>query len=515
MKHAAILLVLVISCVPATAQDDACADLRAGGGPALRAMVEIAQYLHQAAQVMADAADDPAVLEPAAVMLFKARIAASAAQQVIGPEMYRLVRGVHERVRDFDPATDSPASAADAVRAVRDRVHERVMACFGEAVSITPYTAQWVRETASLAGCGDVMRAVAFGDGGRVLAGGDTGGCVTLWDTTTWQVVGRLEHPGGVERLAFTPDGTLLASGGAGGDIRLWEVDGDLRSAWAGHAGRVIGLGFDAAGAALISAGADGRLLVWSAAGGQITRSIEIDGLTAAAVRGEVVAAGDFGGALHLWDLASGAELAAPGAHESAIFSLALDPQRALLAAGDFDGVRLWQTGGDAPGKLDGRASLAVSMAFSPAGDVLAVGTASAVMLGFPAAPASKGQPVNLYGHGEVVTDVAFNPDGVLLASAGGEGRARVWRVPPLDRLITQAEVVCMLVAPDYVNAREGPGTDFAVTRVLQPGARIRADAQTVGEDGLTWWRLTERGYWVRADVVEEAGDCDQLPAVE
>jgi hypothetical protein len=58
---------------------------------------------------------------------------------------------------------------------------------------------------------------------------------------------------------------------------------------------------------------------------------------------------------------------------------------------------------------------------------------------------------------------------------------------------------------------RSGPGTNFDQAGRLTPGSTSRAQAATLGEDGFIWWQL-ENGHWVRNDVVNAFGDCQDLP---
>ena len=58
-----------------------------------------------------------------------------------------------------------------------------------------------------------------------------------------------------------------------------------------------------------------------------------------------------------------------------------------------------------------------------------------------------------------------------------------------------------------------GEYTSFMRDRLskLTLNQQVPADGWTTGERGFTWWRLPSGG-WVRSDVVNENGACDQLP---
>ncbi len=67
-------------------------------------------------------------------------------------------------------------------------------------------------------GTDEPITALAWRPDGELLAVGDRGGFVTLWQAGTQAVVGRILHPSSIQALAFSTDGrTLVAGGGAGG----------------------------------------------------------------------------------------------------------------------------------------------------------------------------------------------------------------------------------------------------------------------------------------------------------
>jgi hypothetical protein len=70
---------------------------------------------------------------------------------------------------------------------------------------------------------------------------------------------------------------------------------------------------------------------------------------------------------------------------------------------------------------------------------------------------------------------------------------------------------VCEIHIDRSVNMRSGPGTDYERAGQLAPGTTWRAQAATLSEDGFIWWQL-ENQHWVRNDVVEAIGFCQNLP---
>lgn len=70
---------------------------------------------------------------------------------------------------------------------------------------------------------------------------------------------------------------------------------------------------------------------------------------------------------------------------------------------------------------------------------------------------------------------------------------------------------VCEIRAEGPVNMRSGPGTSFDRAGRLTAGTTKRAQAATIGDDGFIWFQI-EDGRWVRNDVIEAFGDCQNLP---
>src|SRR5262249_36231354 len=75
----------------------------------------------------------------------------------------------------------------------------------------------------------DRIHCVAFSADGRMLASGSADKTTNLWDPTTGALIGKLEGPATVRRVAFSRDGQYLAStesaAGASSKVRVWNVD--------------------------------------------------------------------------------------------------------------------------------------------------------------------------------------------------------------------------------------------------------------------------------------------------
>jgi WD40 repeat protein len=74
-----------------------------------------------------------------------------------------------------------------------------------------------------------------------------------------------------VQSIAFSPDGTLLATGNTGTEVRVYETaTGKRRSTLPGHAGSVFALKFSPDGQRLYTAGFEGIIRVFNPASGSL-----------------------------------------------------------------------------------------------------------------------------------------------------------------------------------------------------------------------------------------------------
>ena len=243
---------------------------------------------------------------------------------------------------------------------------------------------------------------MAFEPGGKSLALAAKDGTVQLWQPETGQQVCKLEaHHPGAKSVAFSPDGHWLASTGNDAYVRLWDVttlpqEGECNLAPSleliGGALSVPSAVFSPDGTILASVD-DQVIRLREVSSQRLVRSIQVDTAVfclAYNSDGSLLASGDLGNAVRLWDPSSGQALRD-------------------LRLGGPPGAFVW------------------AMAFSPDGKWLAAGSSNAsVSLWDPAS----GQLLRTFtGQARDVTSLAFSPDGRWLASGSLDATVRLWNM--------------------------------------------------------------------------------------
>ncbi len=257
-------------------------------------------------------------------------------------------------------------------------------------------------------------------------------------------------HKGPVNGLAITPDGGKIVScsGWPVGDrtVRLWNVETakEIRSFDTASAPQDPGLSgpreapgefFDVAvtpdGKLAITGGTGGAVCVWNIATGKLVRTFDkhTDTVYAVAVSadGKQALTGGRDQVGRLWDIATGQELLRLPNHRSYIRSVAISPDgtRALTAGLD-QVVRLWDLENAEEIRTIKSAAWVWSVAFAPSGDVAAAASGNGISLW----DLESGKLIRiLRGHRSPVTSVAFSPDGGRLLSGSYDQTVRLWDV--------------------------------------------------------------------------------------
>ena len=185
------------------------------------------------------------------------------------------------------------------------------------------------------------VKSVVFLGDGRAASGGDDF-AIEIWDTATGQHIRRLEgHKGQVNGLAVSPDGTRLASAAWDGSIRLWDIGtGDTLAVMDGHSSSVSDVVFAPDGSLVYSASADGTIRTWDVTTGQEKRLLIKHGfgVNKLLMGDGWLAYGAVDGGTRVIDTTTDDLLADLTLERRPILSMALSPDRSLMAVGDGEG---------------------------------------------------------------------------------------------------------------------------------------------------------------------------------
>jgi WD40 repeat protein/serine/threonine protein kinase len=312
-----------------------------------------------------------------------------------------------------------------------------------------------------------------FSPDARRLARSSFDGVLKVWDTTTGKLeIDQQTNTWQLRSVAFAPDGKRMALACFDGTVRLLDMAGREMLTIFAHSSVVADAVFNRDGTKIASASYDHTVRIWDAtplepdpqAGSCVTLTGHKALVTGVAFSpdGRWLASASWDGTVKLWEAgAFGTPERTPRytlrSHSGNVSSVAFSADNRTLASGSWDKtVKLWdlQTPvGDSLAELRPIpcGALVLSVAFSPDGQVLAIGQGNGIALYDPA-----------YGKDAApfkrtlapVPAVAFSPDGRYLGSAAAsEQSIKFWDVAG-EKMNFQIRIdstpsSCVAISPD------------------------------------------------------------------
>jgi WD40 repeat protein len=257
---------------------------------------------------------------------------------------------------------------------------------------------------------------VAWQPGGSLFASTGQDSAVVLWDASSGSVAARI-RPGTAwtEQIAFSPDGKWLATS-TGKVLALWDAAGQKVHAFEPLPGTISAIAWDKPGRDLAAA-STGAVTVYRMEPPQFpARKYPYAAacLTAAfSPNGKVLASGMQDGTVHFWWLTTGKDSQMRG-YPSKVSLTEWSANGRYLATAAGPEVIVWDFGGKGP---EGSA------------------------------------PLELSGHTDRVTHLAFQPGGPWLISAGRDWRLTLWQPgkekQAVDAHLTGGEITAVRWSPD------------------------------------------------------------------
>lgn len=302
---------------------------------------------------------------------------------------------------------------------------------------------------------GEFPTALQWWPDGRALAIGTAGGEVLRLaaDDGAPQRLGT--HENGVLALAVRGDGAEVASSGQDGTLAWWKIDGtpvrrlDAGRAWVEH------LAYQPGGKLLASA--TGRAVHWWSGEGERVHAFETHGGTVSAIAwdgGKRLGATAFGG-LWLHTLQGNALRTEHMEWKAAPVALAFSPNGKTIACGMQDSsVHFWRWPGGHHSNMSGYANKVRELSWSANSRSLATGGGNAVVIWDFGGKGPEGtRPIQLEGHTDRLSALAYRREGGHLASGGRDWRLSLWRpgstTQALDAHLLGAPVCALAWSPD------------------------------------------------------------------
>jgi WD40 repeat protein len=341
-------------------------------------------------------------------------------------------------------------------------------------------------------GPGVYVTAIAFSPDGKTLAAASENGKVLFYDLKAARKYGAfVAHDDYLGNVAFSADGKLLVTSSSDKTIKVWDAKSHaLLNTLKGHTTGIQALAISPDARTVLSAG-DKTVRRWELS----TRpeyeelgnlDIMMSDIAPSPVDNRLALAS--ASSIVIWEPSARKQLTKLADHSESINSLSCSPDGKTMAiASSGKQVELWDTSSQKTEKLAGHTGLVYSVAFSPNGKMLASTSADRTIRLWDV-PSRQPSSTRFPSQTKAVTAVAFSPDGSTLATGSDDRTVKLWDLNTGQQIASApAFAETFKLPPDFDESRQ----QLVTTLAFSPEGQTLASAGVNGAVAL--WRVAKR----------------------
>jgi WD40 repeat protein len=421
-------------------------------------------------------------------------------------------------------------SIKDAFSSIQDQVNDITGASDGKTVNVRR----------SFSGMDFGPDTLVYSPDGSKIVGGSSS-TIIIWDVQSGTKLAEIEQTFTSDMTVFTADGTQLISND-GGSIVFYAVnDGHIVNQYDARM-RTFAMSPD--GSMLVFNNYEDEVVLWSVASHSVIRRMDpVDFYITHwlfSPDGQYVVASGNDSKLAAWNVSTGTKFFEGASNATSTDLIAFQPNHNTLVVARDDGLEFYEVENNAFSFIR---SVTVKedffsiqgFAFSPDGSEIAMGN----FFNDISVWNVDDERITFTLKSEAgIGAVAYSPDGRFVIGSATWGEINEWQLrdEPLQGVAVPATIASTPASPTpaptlasgrdnsapaqvncvidptgaSANIRSGPGTDYGVSGKLT--GQGNAAGQQTDASGHTWYRLSDGRGWVRDDVVDEIGECNQLP---